>query len=179
MTRIATLAVALFLATACEAIPGFNSNNGDTFGGVQGSHETDSFMTGRLSTVQGFDDDLSVEFATLQDGWLSVDLHVEGRYGWVMLGGDVDVSELEPGDSIELTADEVSSFVGCAGPQSYNFDYDDAPDSVTITLSQPAPAEGPGVGVDAPDSDGIEVTIDADFGDEGSVTAVTVVPNQG
>lgn len=174
MTRIALLACALFLATACEAIPGMNMGANVA---IQGSHETDSFMTGRLSTVQGFDDDLSVNTISVDDGWLSVDLHVEGRYGWVMLAGDVDISDMEPGDTIELSEDELWSFVGCAGPQSYNFDFDDQPEAITITLGEPA--DDADVDVNAPDSDGIKVTIDAGFGDEGGVTAVSTVPPQG
>ncbi|MFT6145528.1 MAG: hypothetical protein ACJAZO_001251 [Myxococcota bacterium] len=180
MTRISALVVALFLVTGCEAIPGMGPTNantgGEVFGGV---HEGDSFMTGRISTVQSFDDDLSINDASIEDGWLSIDLHAEGRYGWVMLAGNIDVSGLEAGDSIELTQDELSYFVGCAGPQAYDFDYDGAPDSVTITLSEPAPEDGIDVDVDAPDSDDVEVTIDADFGSEGGVTAVTTVPRQG
>ena len=104
MTRIATLAVALFLATACEAIPGFGpGSNGQVFGGV---HSGDSFMTGRVSTVQAFDDDLSVDVASIDDDWLTVDLHVEGRYGWVMLAGDVDISGLEAVSYTHLRAHE-------------------------------------------------------------------------
>ena len=177
MTRIATVAIALVLTTACQAIPGMNLNNG-----VQGAHTGDSYMTGRMSTVNSFDDDLSVNSARVdRDGWLTVDLHVEGRYGWVMLAGDVDINGMQPGDTLQLTQDELYDFVGCAGPKSYKFDYDDTPTSVTITLAEPEAVDAPGtdVGVERPGTENVDVIIDADFGTEGGVTAVTTVPRQG
>lgn len=162
MKAISAVVVALF-ATACAPLPGGF--------GPSGAHTTDSYMTGRMSSVRGFDDDLTVDRAELAGSNLAIEMHVEGRYGWAMIGGDINLGDYEIGESVELTEEDVWNFVGCSGPEAYNFEFDEAPDSVTITLVESDIDGTPGV--DAPDT--VDVIIDADFGADGSITAVTQV----
>ena len=162
----ASLAI-LALSSACtQELPGHN-NNGE------------GFMRGDLGTVVGIDDGLHESFM-YSDGYSThLEVHALGQYGWAMVGVDIWGAEfgsgvLAPGETLTLLSDGRTDSdddqvggtgIGCSGPDYGQFDYDEPSQEIGLSIS-----------ID-PNTGGLIVDIDADFGDQGSVQ--TSVPLDG
>jgi len=137
-------------------------------------------MVGDMPAVEAFDDALTVNDAQIWGTWMDVDLHVEGDYGWAMVAGDVDLWEhvdmttglptIEYGTEMVLDGWD---WVGCAGPESYDADFDEAPDAVRITFEDPKSLGLVDGDADISDT-AVGVVVDAVFGAGDAVRAVTL-----
>ncbi len=134
-------------------------------------------MAGSLSTVDGFYDRVVDDYVTFDGNYLDIEMHAVGDYGWAMMYGWVSLEQpIEDGDVIVLRGPRASAFVGCAGPEQWQADYDNAPETVEIRFDEvpepdvDAPEEAPdGVGVEVPEGSGTGTTPV----DEGDMTAPT------
>ena len=182
MNRLAFLSLAL-LGAACSDIGNLGPDRGgDVFwdGGDRAESNIDGFMRGTHATVQGFDDNISQGWMDRSAGWSYLEMHVEGPYGWAMLGVnlDRDILDIEPGTTVVLSgysdgdrdpsADEgeviSGDVIGCSGPDFWDTMTDEPAEEASISLSE------------NPETGAIEITVDADFGDNGTVTGTATVP---
>jgi hypothetical protein len=178
MTRIALLSLSLAFFAACDVsnfAPDRNGGDGDAFS--FGESNTTGFLRGDFATVQGFDDSLAMGSTQIGPGWSYMELHVDGPYGWAMLGvnvqGELGQGDLAPGNTVTILgynadinpgaeAEEGTEVdgevIGCSGPDTWNAETDEPAEEATITISE------------NPDTGDLEVTVVADFGDHGTVT---------
>ena len=162
MSRFVCLALAP-LAIACTESTDYPNTNSDI-----------GTMRGTLLTVEGVNDNIAHAWGDFTPEHTYLEVHAVGDYGWVMLNldvnGELGVGDLGPGntytwsnsldsDENSGTEDPVGSSVGCAGPAEWQFDYDDMAEEVQV-----------GIDTD-PATDGIVVSIVADHGDAGTVSA--------
>ena len=171
MTRIAL--ASLVLLSACDLgtfAP--DRNTGGGFGFTESN--TEGFLRGDFATVQGFDDDLALGTTQVGQDWTYMELHVEGPYGWAMLGlnlqGELGQGSLSPGNTVSVVGfnSDISTsedgevvdgdVIGCSGPDTWNAETDEPAQQATLSISE------------NPDTGALEVDIVADFGDNGIVT---------
>lgn len=141
-------------------------------------------MAGDMPAIEPFEDNMTVNDATMWGNWLDLDLHVEGDYGWGMIAGDIDLWEyvdttsgsptIAYGDEIVLDDGDLWGWIGCAGPESGYADFDEEPQAVRITFEDPKALglvpEDAEIG-----SDFVGAIVDAGFGSDDAVRAVTLV----
>ncbi len=172
MTRIALLSLAFLAACDVGNFAPDRNNGGDEF--AFRDSNTTGFLRGDFATVQGFDDELALGSTQIGPDWSYMELHVDGPYGWAMLGlnlqGELGQGNLAPGSTVTLTNfnSDISpgddgetvegEVIGCSGPDTWNAETDEPAEEATISISE------------NPDTGDIEVNIVADFGDNGTVT---------
>ncbi|MCB9676426.1 MAG: hypothetical protein H6737_14990 [Alphaproteobacteria bacterium] len=120
-------------------------------------------MRGDIPEGGTFDRQLTRATIWNYDQGLDFDLHTTAET-WVMLTGGFS-ADLEDGETVVLGPDE-HWIIGCSGPSEYDAMYDQPAEEVEITREL----------VEIEGETMIQLTIEASFGPDGTVTAVVVQP---
>lgn len=183
MYRIALLPI--ILLTACgigELAP--DRFGGDVDGPGFGMNDSNitGFMRGDHATIRNVDDSLSEGYAQIDRTWSYVELHATGDYGWAMLGlnleGELGRGALAPGSTVYLSGFGIDNggdnadndgeqvdgdVIGCSGPDVWDTETDEPAEGAVLTITE------------NPETGDLEITIEADFGDNGVMTGGATV----